>query len=766
MAHDVFISYSSKDKTIADAVCAALEAAKIRCWIAPRDILPGEKWAASISKAIAGSRIMVLVFTSNSTNSEDVLNELLLAKDNRVIIIPFKIGDILPSGEMGYYLSRTHWLDAMNPPTEQEIQKLVEIANRFMTGEVFWRKDKNDTAIIESEKEKEKEIPIPEKKEIGKNRDPKESKVIDSSSSISPSVALKQDYRAISKEEERPAKQHEVMRKAKESEDLAARKKDKIISQKTIIIAAIVLGSLLLGYWMNTQNPINAPETVNTTPQPTPMSIQAVSPIATIQPGTFTNSIGMDFVTIPKGDFDMGSTFNEGGDRSERPVHRVNIPKSFYMSKYEVTQKQWQEVMGDNPSQLKGDDLPVEQVSWNDVQEFINKLNEKEGVNKYRLPSEAEWEYAIRAGTNTKYFFGDNVSELGEYAWLSEENINSHPVGQKKPNPWGLYDMRGNGAEWMQDIYHEDYNSAPSNGSAWEGLGSNRVTRGSGSCVIDSYGGDFSCRSASRYYNAQNVRHSGTGFRLVMEINSDSNQTQNITQAVSMDFALIPKGEFDMGSPANEIGRDRREGPVHRVNISKSFYMGKYEVTQKQWQEVMGNNPSQLKGDDLPVEQVSWNDVQEFINKLNDIEGVNKYRLPSEAEWEYAIRAGTNTKYFFGDNVSELGDYAWYSENPGRSHPVGQKKPNPWGLYDMRGNVFEWTQDIFHDNYNGAPLNGSAWEGMGSNRVIRGSGGCIIYIDKDEHCRSASREFEAQGIGNYAKGFRLVMEINTDIKQT
>ncbi|MDO8728005.1 MAG: TIR domain-containing protein [Candidatus Methanoperedens sp.] len=132
MAHDVFISHSSKDKTIADAVCAAIEAAKIRCWIAPRDIMPGEKWAGAITKAISSSRIMVLIFSENSNNSEDVLNELQLAKDAGAIIIPLNIGYILPKGEMGYYLNRTHWLDAMNPPTKKQLQELVETASRIL----------------------------------------------------------------------------------------------------------------------------------------------------------------------------------------------------------------------------------------------------------------------------------------------------------------------------------------------------------------------------------------------------------------------------------------------------------------------------------------------------------------------------------------------------------------------------------------------------------------------------------------------------------
>ncbi len=237
--------------------------------------------------------------------------------------------------------------------------------------------------------------------------------------------------------------------------------------------------------------------------------------------------------------------------------------------------------------------------------------------------------------------------------------------------------------------------------------------------------------------------------------------TQNtFTNSIGMEFVEIPAGEFDMGSPSNEADRYAFEGPVHHVKISNEFYIGKYEVTQKQWRDVMGNSPSKFKGDDLPVERVSWNDVQEFIKKLNEKEGGNKYRLPTDAEWEYAARAGTTTRYSFGDDDSifgsKLGDYAWYNANSeDKTHIVGQKKPNPWGLYDMYGNVWEWVQDNWHGNYNGAPTDGSAWKGGDdSDRVFRG----CSWNDLARSCRSAFRaRYDAVGL-DIKLGFRLLME--------
>ena len=245
-------------------------------------------------------------------------------------------------------------------------------------------------------------------------------------------------------------------------------------------------------------------------------------------------------------------------------------------------------------------------------------------------------------------------------------------------------------------------------------------------------------------------------------VDTSSSNQKTITNSIGMGFVLIQAGEFDMGSPSNEVGRDDNEGPVHRVKISNAFYMGKYEVTQKQWRDVMGSSPSNFKGDNLPVESVSWNDIQEFIKNLNEKEGGGKYRLPTEAEWEYSARAGTTTKYSFGDEESKLGDYSWYDANSGsKTHDVGQKKPNPWGLYDMHGNVYEWVQDNLHGDYNGAPTDGSSWEiGVSSLRVIRGGG----WLFNAGGCRSAiRRSYDPSLRNNYFLGFRLLMSIPTSI---
>lgn len=235
---------------------------------------------------------------------------------------------------------------------------------------------------------------------------------------------------------------------------------------------------------------------------------------------------------------------------------------------------------------------------------------------------------------------------------------------------------------------------------------------------------------------------------------------KEFTNSIGMIFNQIPAGEFDMGSSSN-VEAYPWERPLHRVEIVKDFWMGEHEVTNKQWFDVIGYDTSLFKGDNLPVEQVSWEDAQKFIKALNEKERTNKYRLPTEAEWEYAARAGTTTNYSFGDNASKLDDYAWFQENSGNiAHPVGQKKPNPWELYDIHGNVWEWVQDEWQENYGDAPTNGSAWKSINvvtrnTNRVARGGS----WNSASEHSRSAFRFYARQSDSSGDLGFRIVKDM-------
>jgi formylglycine-generating enzyme required for sulfatase activity len=223
---------------------------------------------------------------------------------------------------------------------------------------------------------------------------------------------------------------------------------------------------------------------------------------------------------------------------------------------------------------------------------------------------------------------------------------------------------------------------------------------------------------------------------------------KEFTNSIGIKFVLIPAGTFVMGSPVAEPERNDDERR-HKVTITKSFYLQTTEVTQGQWKRVMDHIPFSFFyflacGEECPAENVSSRWAQEFIRELNAMEGTNKYRLPTEAEWEYACRAGSETAYHFGDNEDVLGDYAWYLDNSlSNAHPVGQKKHNAWGLYDMHGNVAEWCQDWYGD-YPGGHVTDPKGPSTGKYRLFRGGS----WDDIARVLRSAFR-------GRYTTGARL-----------
>ena len=207
-----------------------------------------------------------------------------------------------------------------------------------------------------------------------------------------------------------------------------------------------------------------------------------------------------------------------------------------------------------------------------------------------------------------------------------------------------------------------------------------------------------------------------------------------------------------MGSATNEPDRSDDE-TQHRVTLSNGFWLGMTQVTEAQWQAVMGANPSKFQEATRPVEQVSWDECQAFLKKLSATAAGKQFRLPTEAEWEYAYRAGTQTAYYFGADTGRLGDHAWFGENSGsQTHDVGQKKPNAWGLYDMAGNVWEWCADWY-----GAYAAGSQQDPTGapngSHRVFRG--GSRDY--NAAYCRAASRGRSDPGYRGNGLGFRLAL---------
>jgi formylglycine-generating enzyme required for sulfatase activity len=234
---------------------------------------------------------------------------------------------------------------------------------------------------------------------------------------------------------------------------------------------------------------------------------------------------------------------------------------------------------------------------------------------------------------------------------------------------------------------------------------------------------------------------------------------EDLGNGVTLEMAAIPGGTFMMGSPDDEEGRWDCERPQHQVTVP-SFFMGKYSVTQAQYQAIMGTNPSYNKGSNRPVESVSWNDAVKFCELLSERAG-KKYSLPSEAQWEYACRAGTTTPFYFGETITtDLANYhgnvpyasAPKGEYRGQTTDVGSFPPNAFGLYDMHGNLSEWCFDDWVNSYNNAPIDGSAVTSSSKFKLLRGGS----WISNPGNCRSAYRLYDVAGFDPYHNGFRVV----------
>ena len=383
----------------------------------------------------------------------------------------------------------------------------------------------------------------------------------------------------------------------------------------------------------------------------------------------------------------------------------------------------------------------MEQVKREDALEFCRRLSdlpaERAAGHAYRLPTEAEWEYACRAGTTTAFSFGDDVSKYGDFAWVvNNSQRTSHPVGQKLANAFGLHDMHGNVFEWCHD-WHSDFSNGEVTDPQGLSAGTARVLRG-GSWRFDS----GLARSAFRNAVHPDTHDFNVGFRIVSEfaivVKVSAESTSGVsnvmpqpraaiapfdavqakvhqkewadylrvpvvsTNSIGMKLVLIPPGEFMMGSPASEPGRQPQgtgDETQHSVMLAMPFWIGVHEVTQSQYKKVMNSNPSEVKGPDNPVEMVSWKNAVKFCRVLSEMPDEKAagsvYRLPTEAEWEYACRAGTTTAYNFGDQPSLLAEHEWFKDNSsGATQPVGQKQANAFGLKDMHGNVAEWCQEF------------------------------------------------------------------------
>ena len=499
--------------------------------------------------------------------------------------------------------------------------------------------------------------------------------------------------------------------------------------------------------------------------------------------------VSMNMIWIEPSAFVMGSPTNELGRWNDETQHYVSLSEGYWIGQYEVTQAQYQAVMGTNPSHFKGADLPVEQVSWFDAKEFCKKLTEREKAAgrlpagyEYTLPTEAQWEFACRGWTLTALNNEKNLSdeeecpEVDEAGWYEFNSNMTQPVGKKQANNFGLFDMHGNVCEWCLDWFDDYPTGATAADPTGPDTGTERVHRGG--CW---YYEANECRSAFRNCMDPNDEDRTIGFRVVLSpVHQDDdtpgpgpddppddppvgdptpgkNVTIPLSDTVKLELIWVEPGTFTMGSPTDEQGRWNNE-TQHEVTLTYGYWLGKYELTQAQYEAVIGSNPSFNQGADLPVECITFYGAQSFCSNLTRIEREAGrlsekyvYTIPSEAQWEYACRAGTAGPYNV-DGV-QLSELAWYTDNSGgATHPVGQKRPNAWGFYDMHGNVYEWCWDTY-GSYPTSPVTDPMGASWGSYTVIRG-GSCMSSSDD---CRSAFRYYTYEYNGYNNLGLRVAI---------
>ena len=417
-----------------------------------------------------------------------------------------------------------------------------------------------------------------------------------------------------------------------------------------------------------------------------------------------------------------GGTISYGmGDTAayrQRPLHQITV-SDFYLGQTEVTQELWQAIMGENPSYFQCDTCqqhPADSVSWNMVQEFIKRLNQLTG-RKFRLPTETEWEFAMRGGAKSKgfkYAGSDNLDEVAWYGIGEKKGGSTHPVAQKRPNELGLYDMHGNLYELVHDAYSTSFSSYPKVNPTGA-IGYSTMVL----CGFAYYSAKSQISTPGHIgVGGKSTRQNWLGFRLALS---------DVDPFVAIE---IDKYRFHM---------------MHVEGEKYDYYIGQTEVTQGLWKKVMGYNNSIVVGDDLPVEKVSWDECQQFIQRLNEMTGLH-FRLPTEAEWEYAARGGNRSRgcsYAGSNNIDSVG---WYSGNSEQTtHAVASLMPNELGVYDMTGNVWEWCQDRY-----GEYLDGD------NNRVIRGGS----WYNGAHHEILTYRHYHSQESKSHLIGFRLVIDIH------
>lgn len=528
-------------------------------------------------------------------------------------------------------------------------------------------------------------------------------------------------------------------------------------------------------------------------------------------PPIYLTSQGMPMIYVKGGTYMMGTdkkyktyiNFNiELG-----PAHEVTL-SPFYMAKYEITKGMFKEFVKEtgiakanrhlDPESAKlndggpsyksapSDEYPMPNLNWHQAKAFCDWLSIKEKRN-YRLPTEAEWEYVARAGTDTLYSWSGGQSYMlfaHRYTSFDRTAFPYYSIrGNFPANPWGFYDLYANVSEWTTDNY-APYKKTKQENPIFLNNKEPKVLRGghNGAMSVainsfyridqksddDDYGG---IRLVCVIDKAFKVPDPMPPLKIVSkppyEVKIHGTYEVALNETVKIKMIKIPEGKFKQGSPEDEKFHYPSESPQFKVEFDEPFWMSETEITQEQYEALLGYNPSEVKNKDLPVTNITWWEAMYYVKKLTEVERKagrlseeEEYRVPIEGEWEYACRAGTKTSFYYGNDLDLLHNYAWFDSLEGLQKPK-QKFPNPWGLYDMMGNVSEIT---YNNSYNYEQLQLKSFsEEKTKGGLIFFKGNTAMYHCRGGawnlgfiHCRSAMRgQFANQTKYNFV-GMRLV----------
>ena len=456
------------------------------------------------------------------------------------------------------------------------------------------------------------------------------------------------------------------------------------------------------------------------------------------------DTLSINMMCVEGGTFVMGA----GSD-----AHQVTL-SDYLIAETELTQELWEAVMNESYDAIlsthgldvfqKGPNYPAYGLTWYDAQEFIERLNKLTGL-QFRMPTEAEWEYAARGGNKSKGYKFSGSDSIDEVAWHALNSDNQmHIVATKKPNELGIYDMTGNSWELCLDGYAAYPTYSQTNPLV--PLKTETVVRG---------GSSYSSWNESNYLityrlnRAPNALHNRNTLRLVL---SDEVVVKTIVidNKMAFNMRMVDGGTFTMGDDSSN-----NTSPAHQVTLS-DYYIGQTEVTQALWKAVMGTNPSDQNDDSYkPVGNVSWDDAQLFVEKLSNKTGLN-FHLPTEAEWEYAAMGGKLSQGYKYPGSDNIDDVAWYGVNSdNKLHVVGTKMPNELGIYDMSGNVWEWVSD-WYGNYSAQKQINPQGPSSGTGRVLRSGS----YVTQAAYrCAIKYRQSRKADYPDVHIGFRIVLMV-------